>query len=499
MKLWANTLWQSLQRLQPHGQPQLATEPLNLGTIVSGRFQITAVLGEGGFGRTYRAKHLNRFGQDVAIKEFAPDRRYVKDLVKAQELFEREAQVLFKLDHPQIPKFLENVIDRQGGSDRFFIVQEFISGKSYHFILQTQYPSGFPVAEVRQLLIHLLPVLDYLHQQRPVIIHRDISPDNILRCNLTGLPKLVDFGAVKMALQSVTKNPRHTIVGKPGYAPPEQQLGKGELNATSDLYSLGVTAIVLLTGQPPEKLQGLYGIWHWRDHFNQLIDDRFAQVLDRMVLPSQYDRFQSAREVLDALQGNATATLHNSPNPSLATEVPEPEPLVYSDPTPTRKTKKTIVVAPLNPIDSTLPPYRSLSSIPDPIIEFFKAFLTPEFCRFAQRQVLWVSGLTIVVITPFFIANAIDRWQDRPRLETPETPEETSSPENVQTVSECDRFNAEYVERQIDQSHPYLMLDIDDAFYEKYPELEGQPLDPGDPKMEDWCAIGNEFLAESQD
>lgn len=468
--------------------------PLNIGTIVSGRFKITAVLGKGGFGRTYRAEHLNRFGEQVALKEFAPD-RHIKDWVKAQELFKREAQVLFQLDHPQIPKFLENVIDRQGGSDRFFIVQEFISGSSYQFILGTRYPSGFPVADVKRLLIDLLPVLNYLHTQQPAIIHRDISPDNILSCNATGLPKLVDFGAVKMVLQSVT-NSRNTIVGKRGYAPPEQQLGKSSVNAASDLYSLGATAIVLLTGQPPEKLQGLYDIWQWRDYFNQTnqpIDDRFAEILDKMVLPNQHDRFQSAREVLDALQGNTTAPLQKSPDSSLETEVPEPQPQVYFDPTPARKTKKTIVVAPLNPIDSTLPPYPSPSSIPDPIIEFFKAFLTPEFRRFAQRQVLWVGGLGILLIGSFVVADAVKQWQNRPQPEVSETPSPSGNP-----GSQCDRFNAEYVKRKMDESHPYLMSDIDNAFYEKYPELEGQSLDPGDPRREDWCAIGNEFLT-SQD
>jgi hypothetical protein len=126
MKPWLSKIQkqvQRVQRLRLRDHPHFTPETLSIGTIVLGRLKIIGILGQGGFGRTYKAEHLNRFGQEVALKEFAPDRRSIKDLTKAKELFEREAKVLFQVNHPQIPKFIEHLIDRQGEYERFFICQ----------------------------------------------------------------------------------------------------------------------------------------------------------------------------------------------------------------------------------------------------------------------------------------------------------------------------------------------------------------------------------------
>ncbi len=272
-----------------------------------------------------------------------------------------------------------------------------------------------------------------------------------------------------------------------GYAPPEQTLGKDPVSAASDLYSLGATAIVLLTGKNPEQLQSIYGVWQWRDAVTQPLDDRFAAVLDRMVLLRQSDRFQSAREVLTALQEDGAEL---NPVPTISGD----QPLVSFQPGPTVNTSRTQVVGsppPWRTWDSTSPVYRSLSKIPDPIVEFFKFFATPEFLRFAKRQALWVGGLGILLCAPFFIGDALKQSGERPEPTPSENPTEP-----VAEATECDRFNRDYVEQEIEQTAPYLMSDIDALFYERYPELEGQTLEPGDPKMEDWCAIGNELLAK---
>lgn len=171
-------------------------EELPLKTIVGNRFEIDGVLGRGGFGRTYRAKHQGRFSEVVVLKEFCPDPAVIKDYTKARELFEREARILHQLDHPQIPKFLETIVEEIKGIPRFFLVQEYISGNNYR-VIHSHYRQGMPEVQVQQFLKSLLSVVGYLHSQTPPILHRDISPENIILCDVTGLPKLIDFGAVK--------------------------------------------------------------------------------------------------------------------------------------------------------------------------------------------------------------------------------------------------------------------------------------------------------------
>ncbi|HEY9640925.1 MAG TPA: serine/threonine-protein kinase, partial [Coleofasciculaceae cyanobacterium] len=167
---------------------------LTPGTRINGRYRIQRVLGRGGFGRTYLAADDRRFGDACVLKEFAPSSQ--SDPIVAQklrELFQREATVLHKLNHPQIPQFFA-VLEEDG---RLFIVQEYINGKTYWRVLQErqQYRKTFSEIEIVQWLKDLLKVLDYLHSQN--IVHRDIAPDNIMLPRGKKLPVLIDFGVVK--------------------------------------------------------------------------------------------------------------------------------------------------------------------------------------------------------------------------------------------------------------------------------------------------------------
>jgi serine/threonine protein kinase len=144
------------------------------GTLVDRRYRIQRVLGRGGFGRTYLVVDKWRFGELCVLKEFAPSNR--GDAVvtqKLRELFQREATILHKLNHPQIPKFFA-VFEE---NSRLFIVQEYINGKTYWNLLREKHQSGstFTEPEIVQWLRDLLRVLGYLHQQN--IVHRDISPE----------------------------------------------------------------------------------------------------------------------------------------------------------------------------------------------------------------------------------------------------------------------------------------------------------------------------------
>ncbi|HEY9888172.1 MAG TPA: serine/threonine-protein kinase, partial [Candidatus Obscuribacterales bacterium] len=238
--------------------------------LLGSRYRILRELGRGGFGYTYLAEDLNRFNELCVLKEFFPQVNDEAALQKAKQLFEREAGVLYQLNHPQIPKFRELLRVQTNGHGRVFLVQDYVEGPTYQELLETRLQGGdrFSEGEVTQLLQQILPVLDYLHSIG--VVHRDIAPDNLILRNVDGLPVLIDFGGVKQLATAVQQQVGGanvpTRLGKVGYAP-EEQLASGQVSPSADLYALAVTVLVLLTGQAPEILYDRYTKqWRWREY-----------------------------------------------------------------------------------------------------------------------------------------------------------------------------------------------------------------------------------------
>ncbi|MCC0178782.1 serine/threonine protein kinase [Waterburya agarophytonicola K14] len=268
------------------------------GSYVDRRYQVVKTLGQGGFGRTYLVKDERRFEKYCVLKEFVPQAKDQEAIAKSRELFEREAKVLNQLEHRQIPKFFGWFEE----NNRLFLVQQFVDGKTYADLFEErqQQNQTFTEAEVTQLLKDLLPVLQYIHNNH--IIHRDISPDNIMLCSKEEKPILIDFGVVnqrtatQVASGAITAG---TTVGKQSFSPVEQ-IGRGICFPSSDIYALAVTAMVLLTGKQPrdfydssnDKLQ-------WRRYTN--VSDKLADIIDKMSADVHRDRYQSAQEVLNEL------------------------------------------------------------------------------------------------------------------------------------------------------------------------------------------------------
>ena len=272
--------------------------PLPDGTIVQNRYRIQRVLGQGGFGRTYLAEDTNRFREICVLKEFEPQSQGAKHAQKAEELFTREAKVLHQLQHPQIPQFRELFQMKTQDRDLFFLVQDYVEGKTYEELLNDRQNQHlmFSESEAVQLLQQLLPVLEYIH--RSGIVHRDISPDNIILRAYDRKPVLIDFGVVKAAATQAVHSGQ-TLVGKPGYAPVEQ-LHKGTAEPSSDLYALAVTIVVLLTGREAQSLFNPRDLTcQWKQYTT--VSPLFAQVIDRMLSNRPSDRYHSAQEVQDAL------------------------------------------------------------------------------------------------------------------------------------------------------------------------------------------------------
>ena len=270
------------------------SSPLDFGSILNHRYRIIYQLGSGGFGRTYLAEDTLRDSEKCVLKEFAPQVESPAELHKAEELFEREAGILKKLRHDQIPKFRKLLRLNADGKDSLFLVQDYIEGKNYWELVQHQ---RFSESEVTQLLLDLLPVLEYIHSLN--LIHRDLSPDNLIQREIDGKPVLIDFGCVKIAANAVSGVPGLvTIVGKKGYAPEEQML-YGQAFPHSDLYALAATILVLLTGKSPHELYDSdWHVWRWQDE----ISSGLAKVLEKMLAYRPGDRYQSAREVRQALE-----------------------------------------------------------------------------------------------------------------------------------------------------------------------------------------------------
>jgi serine/threonine-protein kinase len=262
------------------------------------RYRLISVLGQGGFGRTYLAEDQGRFNELCALKEWISPQSEADILAKSQELFQREAAVLYQIQHPQIPQF--RAIFEQDG--RLFLVQDYVAGATYRTLLEERQrrQAQFSEAEVRQLIENLLPVLDYIHGRG--MIHRDISPENIILREKDWLPVLIDFGVVKeLATRlQVTGTYPATTVGKLGYAPSEQ-IQTGRAYPSSDLYALAVTAIVLLTGrEPQESFDDRTLTWQWQTLAS--VRPSFAHVLNRMLSQKPSDRYTSAAEVARVLQ-----------------------------------------------------------------------------------------------------------------------------------------------------------------------------------------------------
>ncbi|NET38911.1 MAG: serine/threonine protein kinase, partial [Cyanothece sp. SIO1E1] len=272
--------------------------------LINNRYQIQRVIGQGGFGRTYLAADRQRFGELCVLKKLLPIESTAAIARKSRELFEREAKVLYQIDHPQIPKFLAWFTER----NQLFIVQEYIDGHTYFELLKMRQRQGkaFAVDEVVQWLQDLLPVLEHIHSLN--IVHRDISLGNIMLPKGQSQPVLIDFGVVREVASQIwpanvdrsTHAGHASLVGKPGYSPPEQ-IRLGQCYPCSDLYALGVTAITLLTGRDPTWLMASGSPPSpWQAYAK--VSSHVAQILNKMVAEKPKNRYQSASEALRALQ-----------------------------------------------------------------------------------------------------------------------------------------------------------------------------------------------------
>ena len=252
------------------------------------RYHATQIIGQGGFGKTYLAVD-EKSNSPCVIKQFS----FPNSSSTALRLFSDEAQQLRSLgSHQQIPTFVDYVEQQ----DECFIIQEFVDGSNLEEELKAN--GAFSEAQVEKLLLNILPVIEFIHERG--VIHRDIKPENIIHRKSDDRFVLVDFGAAKQATTTALAK-TGTTIGSAGYTAPEQAFGKAVQQ--SDLYSLGVTCVHLLTGMHPfDLVDSSDGNWVWRDYLKRPVSQKPGKIIDRLLERGTKMRYSSAAEVLKDLK-----------------------------------------------------------------------------------------------------------------------------------------------------------------------------------------------------
>lgn len=464
-------------------------------------------LSRGGFGDTYLAEDTHRFQELCVVREFNPQVRGKLAVDKAQTLFEREASILYQLDHPQIPKFRELL--REG--DRLFLVQDYIEGPTYRDLLARRQAQGshFSEAEVTQLLTQLLPLLQYLHGLG--LVHRDISPDNLLQRNADGRPVLIDFGGVKQLLVNVryqlgvpepyqSATGEVTRLGQVGYAPESQRLS-GQASPTDDLYALGVTAMVLLTGQEPTDLYDQrQKRWVWPDHIEA--SPRLRELLERLAAPEPAQRYGSAGQVLAAL--NLVSPYAETPAWDQTMPVrmqpitpppPEPPPMPRTV-AATHRPPPPTAYQPTAYSTATAKGQLSLNQ-PHPPLPYATAHRSPRRKRPSPAALAALAGLMVILGA----ATGLWWWLDPLdwRTEAGSVSPGGSDAENP-AFSEAEQARKQSIRERtlaLGVDRAYLISLTDQLFFEQNPDLQGTQLTdrPEDAERRaKWDAIALETL-----
>ena len=303
---------------------------LPIGTKLAGdQFTITDYLGAGGFGITYRAKD-NVLGRTIVIKECFPgdfcvrqgknvlarSQGYVKPVRSIVNMFMREARSLAKLRHPNIVGVHRAFEENQTA----YMALDLIEGRDLFDILDTGTPKLSP-ARVRDILLQLLDAIEKVHDLG--LLHRDISPDNIL-IEKTGTPILIDFGAARGDPSRHTRAVSSLLVVKDGYSPQEFYVAGSEQTPCSDLYALAATFYHVLSGKAPTSSQSrLVEIaGHKPDPSVPLLghvegyDDAFLKAIDMAMNIHPDDRIQSAakwRSMITEGAANSAASPRSEP------------------------------------------------------------------------------------------------------------------------------------------------------------------------------------------
>jgi len=420
---------------------------LPVGTVLSGKYLVGRVLGQGGFGITYLGWDLNLDIQ-VCIKEFYPSATVNRDTTRGSAVncntismkgyyaacldrFLREAKALAKFrDVPQIV----GIHDFFQMNNTAYMVMEFVSGIDMAKYVQKR-GGRLHMDEILKILKPVMEALVLVHEAG--IIHRDISPDNIMLDPRKGAI-LLDFGAVRNvehpdAEKELTRATEAIL--KKGFAPMEQYVAKGSLGPWTDVYAMSATIYYCLTGRIPEDapirlMEGTELDWTGA----QGLTERQRAVLEQGMAPRAKDRIGSVRELMDKLYAVEPAPVpvaHTQPQDPDKTEIVTPFKVAIPPESP--KQPETVPTKPLEPVQKDL---RTTPTVTEPIREKqSKQFFLLE----KKKKPLWiatVAGFLLVVLLLMIFA-------------LPKTPEQVpevqpTQPATQPTIAEADSREKAY-------------------------------------------------------
>ncbi|WP_446682654.1 protein kinase domain-containing protein [Cyanobacterium sp. HL-69] len=436
---------------------------MNTTTLLNNRYQIIESIGRGGFGETFLAIDTHSpSGKRCVIKQLKPIINESSIPQWMYDRFEQEARILEHVgdEQIQVPRLHAYFCEDKN----FYLVQEWVEGIT--LTKKVQEEGKMPPEEVENFLLKILPVLGYLHKEN--IVHRDVKPDNIILRVKDNLPVLIDFGAVKEALTTFVYSQGQSAysiaIGTPGYMSSEQAAGRPIFS--SDLYSLGLTAVYMLTGKPPQYLRtdSRTGEILWRDEIPDF-HSNLAGVIDRAIRFSPRERFSNSQEMIEALK---PMTSHY---PTIGFGSPATPPknthsskanhnhTVSYDPTIAvggRATPQNLVDNPINggTMQRGNGGTRAVNNSPSEAYEeekrsFFGSLL----------PLLWLSLIAIASFTLGYgvIANIFDNSNSQLANESGDN-ESSSSPEEVETPIESNRrnpiFNPDIFRRPEEETPP---------------------------------------------
>ncbi len=285
------------------------------------RYMIVGQAGRGGMGAVYMATDMRVAQRRVAIKEMSQAHLSAEELAEAAGRFQQEAMMLGSLSHPNLPRIYDAFSER----GRFYLVMDFIDGKTLHQLLKEAKGQPLGIAQTLLYARQLCDVLAYLHQHNPPIIFRDVKPANVMVTE-NGHVFLIDFGIARFFKEGQQQDT--ILLGSPGYAPPEQH-GIAQTNPRSDLYGLGATLHYCLTGHDPYYASDRFSFAPIRK-YNPQVPVELDQLIQRMVAQDERARPANALEVQQALIAitRQAAEHTNSLSPATAaTQYVQPSPV----------------------------------------------------------------------------------------------------------------------------------------------------------------------------
>ncbi|WP_321972336.1 serine/threonine-protein kinase [Paratractidigestivibacter sp.] len=254
-----------------------------VGDVIGGKFEILSQVGHGGMSRVWlvRDRHLNKLwaAKEIGLAGREPDYEVV-----VQSLI-TEANLIKRLDHPMLPR----VVDIIEEGRTIFVVMDYIEGTS---LKQAMREAGRPMdeADVIEWGIQLCDVLEYLHSRKPPVIYRDMKPDNIM-LREDGTVRLIDFGIAREYKEGKSSDTK--VLGTRGYAAPEQFSHEAQTDARTDVYALGVTLYVLVTGRAASKET----YWQPIRQINPALSEGLEHIIAKATQANPADRYQTASDM----------------------------------------------------------------------------------------------------------------------------------------------------------------------------------------------------------